>query len=351
MINYEIKKIFSGATIKTILSIIMIIFIISTVYMAKGINNTNEIYDGHDKYSEEVYEEIKQKHGEYILEIMENHEDSIKLKEIGEKYSSVVMAYPVYEKIHNRIDNIRIFQTYNNWNSDLKYTYDKNETYEIENFTGWENFIINEWFFIASFLSVIVVSIAVCCSDNNVGNKKVIYSTKAGKEKIIDAKKTTILSFAAIFTLGYFVLQLVIYMLFGLKLSLLDAGLYQVQGFELASSYTSIGKYLFFELLGLLVLNLFAALFVYFSSTILNKHVYIYVITAFAIIIAIMLKDFSWITPANFYEPKMFFDNINEISIGNVVLSKYFINIIVTVVLTVLLTIVGNYINKKTEED
>ena len=53
---------------------------------------------------------------------MENHEDSIKLKEIGEKYSSVVMAYPVYEKIHNRIDNIRIFQTYNNWNSDLKYT-------------------------------------------------------------------------------------------------------------------------------------------------------------------------------------------------------------------------------------
>ena len=64
MINYEIKKIFSGATIKTILSIIMIIFIISTVYMAKGINNTNEIYDGHDKYSEEVYEEIKQKHGE-----------------------------------------------------------------------------------------------------------------------------------------------------------------------------------------------------------------------------------------------------------------------------------------------
>ncbi len=348
MINYEFRKAFSNKTILSVLIFIMILFILNTIYIAKMVDNTNIIYDG--KYSEETYNEIKQKRNEYVFAISEINEDEEKISEINKKYADILSLYPVFENIHNRIENIRILKTYENWSSDLQYLYDDNENYKIENFSGWQNFLNYEGFFIASFVSVVVASVSVCCSDSKAGNRKIITSSKAGKNELIIAKKTTLLLLVLGISAVYFVLQITIFLILGLKLSLISSGLYQVDGFLFASSFTSIVKYIFLELIGLLIVNAFAAFFVYFISTIFDKHIYSYVLVAFATAFSLIIKRFTWITPASFYEPNKFFCNISEISIGNVVISKYFIIMIIIIVTAIILTIIGDYVNRKIEE-
>lgn len=338
MIKYEIKKIFSPiAGIVLVLSFIALVGA-SILFMKNSsldVKNNEKYYSEITEYSEEEYSDLIKERDKLYTKIFEA-EDETEKAQIKDEFSAANAKIDIYEKIYNRIFNIQVFTTYKNWETGLKYSYDVNESYSIENTSMWEAFFKYSIYEYISLAIIIILVIMIYTSDNKEGNRKVVYSTYKGENAIRSSKRILTYIGSVIVTFICMMVQLVVSICMGMDISIIDVGLYQLDNFPFAPSYMCIGDYLLYAIMGHVVFNLMVVAFIDMITSFVDKKIFIIILTLLYMSFLTIFSEAIWLNPIRILNTIYYFDNVREITAGGLVFHQYLITVIVIMLLIVL---------------
>lgn len=327
MLSFEIKKILSLRTfVFSVSSMLVILIVMSFIISGKiGTLMDREDFGEFIEYSEENSQLVKDEYANYMNEMINADGDMDKIAGIESRYEQIIRIRLFYEKIDSRKKNLNIMKEYDNWNTDIKYSYYLNEEYLVGDYSLWDIFLHRPLYVIASIIIHTLLAILVMTSDNYVGNKGVLYLTKKGKKKIYKSKLIILMLFPIVISTLCFLIQIIIFSINGLELSLMRGGLFNIYGFLMAPSYMSIGRYVLVSLLGTIIVNMLISAATYFVSLLAERKILICGGVVILIVVAIMMKEIYQYSPAYLVNPAYFFENMRECRVGNMVIHKYLI--------------------------